>query len=696
MAAYYKSSLQIFTSTPASQVVGTLSRAILQRFAGNQQEQLKSWQEQIALLQAACRKLLEKFPKSASWGVLLEYPLLRLQRRLDTVALSGQIAAVIEFKVGAHSYQAGDVRQVEDYALDLRDFHYASHRLTIVPVLCATEAPEQPQPEGGDWGTVWPVYLTNADTLSELLEKLASVPEVVEGPKISVEEWDRSPYRPVPTIIEAAELLFAGHEVKEIAHAAADVQNLAATSEKLVEIVKHAKREGKRVVCFVTGVPGSGKTLTGLNLVHDKRIKDELLVKAAYLSGNTPLVEVLREALARDRNRRTGEPLRETRRVVRTEIQHLMDYLREYIAEHPDHPPFENVIIFDEAQRAWDAAYGKQKFDREASEPALFLEIMARQPDWAVILGLVGGGQEINVGEGGLREWGDALAAWAADPAKPTWDIVAAPDVVFGGASTVGQSLFDQAYSYPCQLDTDEHLHLAVSVRSFRCEAMSAWVDHLLAGHIEVARKVAASAEDFPVYITRELAVSRALLRAEGRGNRRAGLVASSGARRLRADGLGVTLSANERDAYVHWYLEPRGDIRSSNALEVSANEYTCQGLELDYVGVCWGGDMLWSDEQKRWMFRELHGARWKTVRNAATETYIRNTYRVLMTRARLGIVLWVPQGVLSDSTREPKSLDETAEILRAAGARPVGDESDVLTALASAKADIRIKRVEP
>jgi DUF2075 family protein len=696
MAAYFKSSVQTFVSTPAGHVVDTLSRAILQRFAGNQQEQLKSWQEQITVLQAACRSLLERFPKSASWGLLLEYPLLRLQRRLDTVALSGQIVAVIEFKVGARSYQAGDVRQVEDYALDLRDFHYASHRLTIVPVLCATEAQGQPLPADREWGTVWPVHLTNAGTLSELLENLAAIPEVAEGPQISLDEWDRSPYRPVPTIIEAAELLYAGHEVQEIAHAAADVENLAATSDKLVEIVADAKAQRRRVMCFVTGVPGSGKTLTGLNLVHDKRIKDELAVKAAYLSGNTPLVEVLREALARDRNRRTREPLQETRRVVRTEVQHLMDYLREYIAEHPDHPPFENVVIFDEAQRAWDAAYGKQKFDREASEPALFLEIMARQRDWAVIVGLVGGGQEINVGEGGLREWGDALAAWAADPARPTWDIIAAPDVVFGGAATVGQSLFDQAYSYPGQLDTDQHLHLPVSVRSFRCEAMSTWVDHVLAGYIDTARKVAGSAGDFPVYITRELAVARALLRAEGRGNRRVGLVASSGARRLRADGLGVTLSANERDAYVHWYLEPKGDIRSSNALEVTANEYTCQGLELDYVGLCWGGDMLWSDEPKRWIFRELHGPRWKTVRSPATEIYIRNTYRVLMTRARLGIVLWVPHGDVSDATREPTSLDETAELLRAAGARPVGDEGDVSRALVRATADMPVKSVEP
>ena len=686
MAAYFKATVRDFLSTPADQVVGALSQRIIQHFTGDQQQQLRSWKEQVELLQRGCRRLVERIPAVAAWGILLEYPLLRLQRRLDTVALAGQIVAVIEFKVGARRYEAHDARQVEDYALDLRDFHQASRRLTIVPMLCATDAPEAPLPDDGDWGAVWPIHYTNADTLPLALERLARIPVDERGPQLELAAWDEAPYRPVPTIIEAAELLYAGHQVQEIAHAADDVQNLAETAQRLVEIVAYAREHKRHIVCFVTGVPGSGKTLTGLNLVHDERLKEGLRVHAAYLSGNTPLVEVLREALARDRNRRTKEPLRETRRVVRTEIQHLMDYLREYIAENPTHVPPEHVIIYDEAQRAWDAKYGKQKFDRADSEPALFLEIMARHQDWAVIVGLVGGGQEINVGEGGLREWGDALAASTEKQTHATWDIHSAPDVVFGGPATVGRSVFDQAYAYPGVLETDERLHLAVSVRSFKCEAVSTWVDHLLAGQVDEARKLAARTEDFPVYITRELPVAKAMLRAQGRGNRRVGLVASSGARRLRADGLGVTLSANEKDAYVHWYLEPAGDIRSSNALEVTANEYTCQGLELDYVGVCWGGDMYWDSSEHAWSYRELHGPRWKAVRKQETQNFIRNTYRVLMTRARLGMVLWVPHGEPSDSTREPGLVDDLARLLRSAGARALGEE--IATPLAYPGAD--------
>ena len=690
MPAYYKSSLGEFLAADAAAVAGSLSRRLIQAFSGNQQQQLKSWQEQIALLQDAGRSLTERFPEAAAWGVLLEYPLMRLQRRLDTVTLAGEIVAVIEFKIGGRHYEAADVRQVEDYALDLRDFHQASHRLTIVPILCATDAPERCFPEEGRLGTVWSVHYANVNTLPAALERLARRQQAAPSDQLDVDSWEKAPYRPVPTIIEAAELLYAGHEVQEIAHAAADIHNLAGTSDRLVEIVAYARQNRRRVVCFVTGVPGSGKTLTGLNLVHDKRLKQGENGTAAYLSGNTPLVEVLREALARDRNRRTGEARGHTRRVVRTEVQHLMDYLREYITEHPSHIPPEHVIIFDEAQRAWDAAYGKQKFNRAASEPALFLEIMARHTDWAVIVGLVGGGQEINVGEGGLREWGDALADWARQSPDSTWEIFAAPDVVFGGQSTIGRSLFDQAYAYPGRLETDERLHLAVSVRSFRCEAVSTWVDQVLAGHQAEARKIASATADFPVYVTRQLPHAREILRAQVRGTRRVGLVASSGARRLRADGMGVTLSATEKDAYVHWYLEPAGDIRSSNALEVTANEYTCQGLELDYVGLCWGGDMLWSAGQHAWQFRELHGPKWKSVQKRQTQDYIKNTYRVLMTRARLGMVIWVPEGDASDPTRQPGPLDETTRVLQAAGARPL-DTIETLPSRAAVASPVRV-----
>jgi hypothetical protein len=298
---------------------------------------------------------------------------------------------------------------------------------------------------------------------------------------------------------------------------------------------------------------------------------------AAFLSGNTPLVTVLREALAQDKSRRTGIALNITRREVRTKVRGLMNFLEHYLKAHPSDPPDEHVVVFDEAQRAWDAKYGFEKFERPSSEPALFLEIMERHDDWAVIVGLVGGGQEINKGERGLREWGDALLARRKlSQAKP-WRVVAAPDALSGGDATAWQSLFPDDVP-PVWACADTDLHLGVSVRSYRCLAVTRWVNALLEGRIEDAKAIASDAQEFPIYLTRSLATAREWLRKNTRGSRRCGLTASSGARRLRAEGLGVSLSATELGDVANWYLCGRVDIRSSYALEVTANEYTCRG----------------------------------------------------------------------------------------------------------------------
>jgi len=346
-----------------------------------------------------------------------------------------------------------------------------------------------------------------------------------------------------------------------------------------------------------------------------------------------------------------------------------MNYLEEYITEHPDRPPHEHVIVFDEAQRAWDAEYGRRKFNRAASEPELFLEIMGRHHDWSVIIALVGGGQEINTGEGGLAEWGAALQKRANENSDNQWEVYAAPQVVSGGQETVGQRLFSDDVSYEGLIDVDRQLHLPVSVRAYKCEAVTNWVNEVITGNSDQAFKIAREVEDFPIFLTRSLNTARTWLKRNERGTRRCGLVASSGARRLRAEGLGVSLSAMELDAVKHWYLQARGDIRSSCALEVTANEYTCQGLELDYVGVCWGGDMLWVNTTQQWKFRKLIGGSWSNVRRVEAQNFNSNTYRVLMTRARLGMVIWVPEGEKEDPTRDPIGFNETARFLTECGA---------------------------
>jgi hypothetical protein len=360
-----------------------------------------------------------------------------LQRRLDVVLVCGERVVVIEFKVGATTYRPIDARQVEDYALDLRDFHEASHTLNIIPVLCATEATAESLSTNTGSG-VAPLCRCNRVTLSDFFLILANTDI---GPQIDAKIWDHSPYQPVPTIIEAAELLYAGHKVEEIAHASSNHENLTTTTNRLIEIIADAQQKKQHVVAFVTGVPGSGKTLVGLNAIHDPRFRAEERPAGAFLSGNTPLVTVLREALARDVAERTAKTLADARREVRTEIQGLMTYLEEYLVAHPRRAPAEKVIVFDEAQRAWDAEYGAQKFKRSKSEPALFLEIMERHADWAVIIALVGGGQEINRGERGLAEWGTALKERRGS-SGPRWHVIAAPDIATGGDATAWQTLF--------------------------------------------------------------------------------------------------------------------------------------------------------------------------------------------------------------------------------------------------------------
>ena len=437
MAAFFRSLIGKFIETPANVVVAHLSQALATQYAGDHANQIASWEKQVALLQLIFDRTSREDARTTGWAVLFEYPLVRLQRRLDVVILAGSRILVVEFKVGAKTYGAADVRQVEDYALDLRDFHTLSHNLCIVPILCATAAPaKQPKAPPTEIG-VSATYLCNDDTLEEII---LAVAKSSAREQIDIDAWDASPYRPVPTIIEAAELLYAGHSVSEIALASSAPENLGLTTDRLLAIIDSARQSRHRIVAFVTGVPGSGKTLAGLNAVHDPRFRIQKDASGAFLSGNTPLVTVLREALARDDNRRTKRGLGTARREVKAQIQGLMNYLREYISSNPDHTPPDQVVIFDEAQRAWDAEYGAQKFNRESSEPALFLEILGRHKDWAVIIALVGGGQEIGRGERGLSEWGAALVAHnAAHPERP-WLAIGAPAAISGGDVTAWQS----------------------------------------------------------------------------------------------------------------------------------------------------------------------------------------------------------------------------------------------------------------
>jgi hypothetical protein len=429
---------------------------------------------------------------------------------------------------------------------------------------------------------------------------------------------------------------------------------------------------------MLTGVPGSGKTLAGLHVVHNTIATGvEQKGDIVYLSGNTPLVCVLREALALDehsRSRQAGRriSLGEIRLDVRARIQHINDFLQDNLSRPKGTAPHEHVIVFDEAQRAWDEKQGREKFKRTASEPTLLLEVMSRHEDWCACVCLVGSGQEINSGEEGVVGWGDALRRMPESDRK-SWKVVVPPDVLNNHHSTDAFTLGELPSDLSVLSDPDLQLH--VPQRSYRCPQVSDWVDAVLAGDATAARMLVHQMTDYPLTITRSLESAKSWLKRNGRGERRYGLVASSGARRLRADGLGVTLPATAGMEIAHWYLNPPDDIRSSYAMEVPANEYTCQGLELDFTCVCWGGDMLWNQKLKRWNHSRLSGNKWQRVGGAQAQRRLTNKYRVLLTRAREGTVLWIPQGEESDSTRAPRFLDDTAEFLMSCGAtRFAGD----------------------
>lgn len=625
---------------------------------GHRNAQIAAWREQIRIL----RCQLAMAPFQASF-ILLEYEIPRRSRRPDMVLLHGSIVFVVEFKVGAEALDATSRWQVQSYGMDLRDFHAGSHGRVIVPVLCATRAEhlgtEESFPVVIETGITDVVRATGDD----LAERLLAVAECVrrDDEPIVPESWLASPYRPTPTIIEAAVRLYEGHGVRELSHRHA--HNLDLTTEMLVEEVERAHRERRRVVCFVTGIPGAGKTLTGLDVVHDPELRGDSAAAGIFLSGNGPLVKVVREALVMHQTAK-GRRRKDCVHEVGTFIQNVHQFLR-YHRENPEALPHEHVVVFDEAQRAWDEAQMSRKHDVAASEAAELLDVMERLPDWAMVIALVGGGQEIYLGEAGLEEWGRALT-----DRLDRWHVVASPEVLGGGESVAGHRLFDSPVPPALRFREEPLAHLAVGVRSHRAQRWAEWVNGFLDLRLDPARALVPDPREFPCVVTRDLDDARKWLRMMRavEPEHRTGLVATSENQRLRAYGLESSSAFRIGYPFDKWFLAPPDDTRSSFALEVAASEFECQGLELDWVGMCWGGDLTPHGDSLGWEYRKFRGAGWQNVHQDAERAYVRNRYRVLLTRARRGMVIWVPIGSEDDPTRDRERFDRVHAALLAAG----------------------------
>jgi hypothetical protein len=666
MASFYCDTLSNHHITQVDQIIGAISQAYSKDHIDQKQEQTKSWAATILIIKQLYQAAFPLIPNLASWGILYEYKIPRRAKRIDVVLLSNSLIFVLEIKNKQGSYNSVDIAQLEDYCLDLRDFHFESKDKTIVPVLVCTDAPEVQNDFSLANDSVQEVLFVNKNNIARVIQSSCLCFHDNVSP-IRLNDWNNSKYSPTPTIIEAAQALYAGQSVSEISRSHAGAENLTKTTNAILEAIKQAQAANAKIICFITGVPGAGKTLAGLNIIHNREFQTGNNELGVFLSGNSPLVKVLSEALARDFVKREKENKVEAKRKVRTFIHNVHEFIDEYYHDKQK-LPVDKVLIYDEAQRAWTKEHKTKKSNGEIteSEPEILLSIMNRFSDWGVVIALVGGGQEINTGEAGLREWGKAIEVNFYN-----WKVYISRELKQGDHSTGNLTLFEETPKH-VQITENENLHLRVSIRSYKAQELSRWVALVLANKNEEAKAILNDKlKHYPIFITRDIDIAKKWLKKKGRGTRRTGIVASSGGRRLKAFGYDPfhgLRGDSSQDELGAWYLNPPTDVRSSNFLEIVATEYAVQGLEVDWAGVFWDSDLRRGNGN--WDFKQFKGTNWQNVSDPQRQQFILNKYRVLLTRAREGMIILVPNGDETDGTRLPAFYNDTFNYLISCGLR--------------------------
>lgn len=617
-----------------------------------------SWLSEIEVL----RQGLEHVDPESH--LFFEFNVPRVGRRIDVVLVLPSLLIVIEFKVGSKNFPTHAVEQVWDYALDLKNFHSESHDKTIVPILICTDAPDST----GRLDFVHArqgVYQPIRATPSLLGQALALATGQCSGVPIDAAEWSAGFYSPTPTIIDAAIALYGGHSVAEISRKDASAVNLSATSDTVARIIETSSKNRQKSICFVTGVPGAGKTLVGLNAATQHTNKEDKLY-SVFLSGNGPLVAILQEALARDkvaRERQRGKALTKSaaRSEVKAFIQNVHHFRDDGLADMT-RAPIEHVALFDEAQRAWDLAQTasfmkrkKGKADFAMSEPEFLISCMDRHDDWAVVVCLVGGGQEINTGEAGIGEWVEAVMR-----SYPEWHVYVSPNLRDSEFSA-GKAL--ERLKSHAHTNFEPNLHLSVSMRSFRAENVSHFVKSILDLEVEDAKRHLTELQDkYPVVLTRDLEAAKKWVRDKAQGSERCGVMVSSQAYRLRP----LAIDVRPKIDPVHWFLGPRNDVRSSFFLEEAATEFDIQGLEVDWSVVVWDADFRYNGTAwENWSFT---GGKWQRINAEQRKLYQKNAYRVLLTRARQGMAIVVPDGNAEDYSRQPAFYEASYRFLESLG----------------------------
>lgn len=645
---YYTASIADFLSDDPEYVLGQL---LINDEFETTDLQKNAWRREIEILQSQ----LYDFPDGE---IAFEYTIPRIGHRIDVVCIIRGIIFLLEFKVGDKVYKKATDDQVVDYALDLKYFHEASQNRYIVPISVSTEAPNAENRIFFMEDQIAEVLHSNKKTISSTITTILGTASDVS---LSMTAWGNSRYAPTPTIIEAAQAPYRNHSVDDISRNDAGAQNLTETTAAISRIIDDCKVNGRKAICFVTGVPGAGKTLAGLNIANSRH-QFEANEHAVFLSGNGPLVDVLQAALAKDCAMREGITVAEAKRRTKAFVQIIHKFRDEALMT--EQPPTEKVVIFDEAQRAWDEAnlteFMRRKkgiADFDQSEPEFLIHIMDRHKDWATIVCLVGGGQEIYTGEAGIEDWFRTLKK-----DYPDWDVYLSDkmtDSEYIGKSSVDQLLGGRDYT------VEPSLHLGVSLRSFRSEKLAAFTKALLDNHAEQAAAVYSEfCEKYPIVITRNFDKAKGWVRKKARGTERYGLLASSEGKRLRGAGIWVPSEIN----HVGWFLNGKDNVDSSYYLEVAASEFKVQGLEIDYGLLAWDADLRRSNGD--FDFYRFRGTCWNHINIEKRQKYLKNAYRVLLTRARQGMVIYVPQGVPSedDPTRNYIYYDEIYEYLKKCG----------------------------
>jgi hypothetical protein len=702
--SYYSKSISAFLDDDPEQIELRLLAK-----GGNAPEQKSAWIEEIDILQSALQPY-----RGEEGQIIFEYTIPRMGKRIDVVLLLRGIVLVIEFKSGEKKYLRADAEQVIDYALDLKYFHKESEIAPIVPILVATKAKnfEQVLETSAYHDQVYTPIFSNVTSLPSTIAKIL---QEVKGNKIDFDRWEISNYQPTPTIIEAARTLYAKNKVEEITRTEASAASIHRTTEFVKKVVQETKDTNGKTICFVTGVPGAGKTLVGLNVAFllDEKYRESdnpEQAEAVYMSGNGPLVKVLQAALAKDKiAREKAEGKKKTTkasdalREASSKVQGISDYRERMLhkiktpiiegqqdlaidpnlakwTEENGYAEYEHIAIFDEAQRCWNkskladwlkrgGSYGnKMKVPNFPMSEAEFLVwSLNLRPDWAVIICLVGGGQEIHTGEAGIGEWIKAI-----NNRFPEWRVC------------ISDQLKDEAYekgntkeeiSKVKKLTPNKDLHLAVSMRSFRAERQANWVEHVLHFQVEDAQKEYSSlTSKYPIVLTRDINKAKDWLKQHARGSERYGMIVSSKAARLRP----LAIDIKRKIDVVNWFLADRDNVSSSYFLEDTATEFDIQGLELDWTCVVWDGDLRYHN--KKWTHHQFTSTKWNDIRQEQDQEYQENAYRVLLTRARQGMVICVPEGnnkrdaagEYEDKSRKPEIYDSTYEYLKSIGIKEI------------------------